>query len=542
MAQRLEVRGVRAQRWLRATILAVLFPLVAGSFCNGEGNRGGDPVIVQAARPECAALFGPFPPGLGQLPVSGRAVIATGGAQTLIPFELGDAPPRNVGPASPPALPMDSDSDGEPDFLKSTALGFGTRTPIFSRLSVVREDLVLVSASSYEEVLAFDPATAELETLSVTNPLASASHDPADHPFLPSAGTTADRTAVPTRVCVRPPATVDSGGVPIGVGCDPSVPSYYTGFTAGQAVVGDLLVVATSNLASSAEGRFRPGSLLLFSFDDTGAVPEVEPLVDRPVLFTTAYNPTSVSPWTTTSGRALALVGNTGAITLSSGSGSIGTDASIDVFDVATRRIAATIPMGPAGLGFAGLSTDATTGLAVVGSPTQKQIYAVDLSPLDDDAVYAGSGPPILLDGSDPLHPDARIFDGVTPLEIPLRAGGPAPSVCDGATNVLVGPDRDGDPDRRDVYVTDKCDGTLTVLDVDLTSPDEVPLDRSRFEIERQLGIAAANVPANVGQEMEPGRMLLGPAGETPGATGPALYFLMNRPSPALFCALDLSY
>ena len=525
-------------RWLRLTLLAALAPFVVGSLCGGDGSRGGIAVIVQTERPDCAPLFGPFPPGLGVLPLSGRAVVATSGPQTLIPFELGGAAPENVGPATPPPLPMDSDGDGEPDFLRSTALGFGTRTPILGRLSVVREGLVLVSASSYEQVLAFDPATVGLVTLSVTNPPASGEHDPADHPFLSTAGSTADRTAVATRVCVRPPVPVDSGDVAIEADCDPQMPSFYTAFTAGQAVVGDLLVVATSNLASSAEGRFRPGTLLLFSFDDGGAVPAVAPLVERPVVFTTAFNPTSVTPFATTSGRALALVGNTGAITLTSGPGSVGTNASIDVLDVATRRIAATIPMGPAALGFAGLSTDAATGLAVVGSPTQKQIYAVDLSVLDDDALYAGTGPPVLLDGSDPVHPDARIFDGDTPFEIPLRAGGPDPSICDGATNVLVGPDRDGDADHRDVYVTDKCDGTLSVLDVDLRAPDEVPLDPSRFSIERQLGIAAENVPANVGQEMEPGRMVLGPT----GASGPALYFLMNRPSPALFCGLDLDY
>ena len=75
-----------------------------------------------------------------------------------------------------------------------------------------------------------------------------------------------------TRVCVRPPSPVDSGGLAIEPDCDPVEPSYFTGFTADQAVIGDLLVVATSNLASSAEGRFRPGTLLLFSFDDTGAL------------------------------------------------------------------------------------------------------------------------------------------------------------------------------------------------------------------------------------------------------------------------------
>ncbi len=524
---------------------------MVGALCGGEGDRGGRPVIVepdQVNEAECAPLFGPFPPGVGELPVSGRAVIATSGPQTLIPFELGASPPLNVGVPSPPPLPADSDGDGEPDYLRSTTLGFGTRTPIFGRLSVVRDDLVLVGASSYEEVLAFDPATAELETLRVTNPAASGEHDPADHPFLPAPGVTADRTAVATRVCVRPPSPFDSQGLAIEPDCDPAVPSYDTGFTADQAVVGDLLVVATSNLASSATGRFRPGTLLLFSFDDTGSVPAVAPLVERPVVFTSAFNPTSVTPFVTTSGRALALVGNTGAIRLTSGPGSVGTAASIDVFDVATRRIAATIPLGPAAFGFDGLSIDEATGLAVAGSPTQKQIYAVDLSVLDDDSLYAGSGAPVVLDGSDPVHPDARIFDGDAPFEIPLRAGGPDPAVCDGATSVLVGPDRDGDDDRRDVYVTDKCDGTLTVLDVDLRAPDEVPLSPSRFAVERQLGVAAANVAANAGQVMEPGLMLLGPAGAlpatgaSPGAGGPALYVVMNRPSPALFCALELDY
>lgn len=530
---------------LRATLLAVLVPVLTASLCGGDGARGGRPVLSQTADPECAPLFGPFPPGLGVLPMSGTAVVATGASQTLIPFELGDAPPRNVGPASPPALPSDSDGDGEDDFQRSLDLGFGLRTPVFARLSVVRERLVLVSASSYEEVIAFDPITASLETLSVTNPPASPPHDPDDHPFLPAAGTTASRTAVATRVCVRPPDPTDSNGGAIDPDCDLDTPSYWTGFTSGLAAVGDLLVVATSNLASSAEGRFRPGTVLLFSFDDTGAVPEVAPLEEQPVVFTTHFNPTSVTPFTTTSGRALALIGNTGAITLTSGPGSVGTDASIDVLDVAARRIVATIPMGPAALGFAGLEVDTESGLGVIGSATQKQIYAVDLRALDDDALYtatSASDPPILLDGSDPVFPDARIFTGDSPFEIPRLAGGPDPAVCDGWTNVLLGPDRGGDGERRDVYVTDKCDGTLTILDVDLASPGETPLDPLRFRVERRVGVAAANVPANVGLGMEPDRMLLGPAGTAPLREGPTLYFLLNLPSPALFCALDLDY
>ncbi len=526
----------------RLVALCCLVPLLLGGLCEGKGNRGGRAVINEGGDSECAPLFGPFPPGLGQLPLSGRAVIPTSGPQTLIPFELGAASPVNVGPATPTSLPADSDGDGDPDFLRSMDLGFGVRTPIFGRLSVVREDLVLVSASNYEEVLAFDPATATLETLRVTNPDASGAHDPADHPFLPPAGTTADRTAISTRVCVRSRDPVDSRGVAIEATCDPDVPSFYTAFTAGQAVVGDLLVVTTSNLARSGTGRFHPGTVLLFSFDDSGAQPAVAPLVESPVLFTTEYNPTSVTPFHTANGRALALIGNTGAILLASGPDSVVTPGSIDVFDVATRRIAATIPLGPAAFGFDGLTIDRATGLALAGSPTQKQIYAVDLSPLDDESLYARTGPPIVLDGSDAIYPDARIFDGDTPFEIPLLPGGPDPVVCDGSTSVLIGPDRDGDADRRDVYVTDKCDGTLTIVDVDLRSPDEVPLSPTRFTLERQLGIASANVASNAGQVMEPGLMVLGPAGEQPGEDGPALYVTMSRPSPALFCGIALDF
>ena len=147
---------------LKAISAALLcaVPLLLGSLCGGEGRRGQRPVLVQSADPDCAPLFGQFPPGLAVLPGRSKAVVVTGGPQTVIPFELASMPPANVGPSNPPAFPSDSDGDGEDDFMKSLALGFGVRTPILGRPSAVSDALVLVSASNYEEVLAYDPMTA----------------------------------------------------------------------------------------------------------------------------------------------------------------------------------------------------------------------------------------------------------------------------------------------------------------------------------------------------------------------------------------------
>lgn len=539
MVRRAATRATR--RALAVFALACVAPLWLGSLCGGSGDRGRKAVEKRSVDAECAPLFGQFPPGLAPLPGGDRAVVATGGPQTLIAFELGASPPRNVGPAAPPPFPADSDGDGEADHAKSLALGFGVRTPILGRLGVASDALVLASASGYEQVLAYAPMAAALAPLDVTNPAASGAHDPADHPFLPAAGETATRTAVATRVCVRPPEPFDSAGRAIEAGCDAGAASFYTSYTAHQAVVGDLLIVATSNLASSAEARFRPGTLLLFELDASQAVPHVQPLVERPVVFTTHFNPTSVTAWRTLHGRELALVGSTGAIALSSGAGSVRSDSAIEVFDVTTRRIAATIPLGPAALDFGGLSISSEAGIAVAGSATRKQIHAVDLAVLDDERIFQASNEVVLLDGSDPDFPDARIFSGDAPLAIPRRPGGPDPAVCDGWTNALIGPDRDGEPEHLDVYVTDRCDGTLTLIDVDLTGADELPLSASRFAIERQLALEAANVPANVGRPMEPSQLVLGPAGHTPGLPGPHLYYVRNMPT-ADFCALEIGF
>ena len=537
------MRAIEMRPRTAATLVALVctLPALLGSECAGSGRGGQKPVENRNVDPECSALFGQFPPGLALLPGERHGIVATASPQTVVPFELGASPPRNVGPADVPPFPADSDGDGEEDAFHSFGLGFGLRTPILGRLATVSESLVLASASSYEQVMPYDPFTAALRTLSVTNPAESGLHDPADHPFLPAAGTTADRTAVATRVCVRPPAGVDSGGVAIERECDPAVPSYHTGFTAGAVVSNGLLAVTTSNLANAAEGRFRPGSVLLFAWNDAAAPIAVQPLVEQPVVFTTHFNPTSITPWRTAAGRDVLLVGQTGAIRLASGPDSVLSDAAIDVFDVASRRIAATIPLGRAGLDFGGPSIDEASGLGVIGAATQKQIYAFDLAPLDDERLYAGTGAPIALDGSDPLHPDARVYTGEAPFEIPARAGGPDPETCDGWTSTLIGPDRDGDPERRDVYVTDRCDGTLTLLDVDLRGATETPLDPSRFRVVRQLAIESANVPANVGLPKEPNAMVLAPNGRVPGAPGPHLYYVRNLETAA-FCALDLSF
>jgi hypothetical protein len=519
-------------------VLCAWLPLFTAGLCGGDGSRGGGAVFVESVRPECEAIQSTYPPGLDVLP-NGRAVVATEGTKDILPFELGGSRPAYVGVTSLPGLPADSDGDGDDDYLRSLELGL-PGTPRFSRLRAVRNDLVLVSASGYEEVLAYDPITSALTTIRVTNPPTSGDHHPDDHPLLPPAGETADRTAIATRVCVRPPpgAETSTGGV-IAPGCDPAVPSFWTSFTADAAVVDGVLVAVTSNLASSQNGEFRPGTALLFSFDDSGASPALAPLVDAPVVFSSEFNPTSVTPWTTSTGRTLALIGSTGAIQLTSGPASVASDASIDVLDVASRRISATIPMGPAALGYAGLAIDAASGLAIAGSPTMKRIYAVDLAVLDDESIYTASGPPVVLDGSDPAHPDARIFSGDAPFVIPRRPDGADPAICDGWTNVLVGPDRDGDPDRRDLYVNDRCDGTLTIVDIDLTDAIELPLSPGRFTVDRQLPIAAAKKDENVGRDQEPDRMVLGPAGATPGADGPALYYLIDVPK-ALFCALEI--
>ena len=62
--------------------------------------------------------------------------------------------------------------------------------------------------------------------------------------------------------------------------------------------------MATSNLASSAEARFNPGSLLIYRFETESGSAGVSPYEEKPFIQTTDFNPTALARHTTASSAA----------------------------------------------------------------------------------------------------------------------------------------------------------------------------------------------------------------------------------------------
>jgi hypothetical protein len=446
--------------------------------CEGNGSQGDGLVIKnQPISPSCTPVAGFFPSGLGVLSRgSGKAVLAQSGPPGIGVYGLDAARPvplvfANIG--------TDSDLDGLDDGeANRTIFGFPLR-PVMGELRVLRDDLALVSTSSYEQVLAYDPRDATKVGVFVDVPVAV----PAGlYPLLPSPGTAELRAGVSTLACIHPPTPIDSRGDLIDPNplCSSLQPSYPTSLTAGKDVAGGRLFVATSNLNTRNGGRFMPGTVLVYEWIDQGGTVTVRPDADTPVLFTTAFNPTGVARVVTPGGRELVLVTLSGAIGAGSGASNILTEAAIDVIDPSVPRIVAQIPLGFAGPSFEGAAVDPTGSLAWVGSSSQRQLFAVDLRALDDSALYVGNGPPVILDGMTVGFDDARVFTADHPFVLPDRADGPSSQSCDGFTHVAV------NTSGSEAYATDYCDGTFTRIRLDLAGMPAIPYPAGRFELAGQ--------------------------------------------------------
>jgi hypothetical protein len=404
-------------------------------------------------------------------------------------------------------IPPDSDMDGINDSVRSQQEGFFPLSPVMGGIHALDADLGLVSASNYEEVLFVDLSSAEQVALLVENPVATGSFDPDHYPFLPPAGESHLRTAVSTRACVFPPNPFDSQGdaIPVETRCDPSVPSYFTNLTHGTAVTSGHLFVATSNLRSSARSAFYPGTVLVYAWDEVGGVPRVRPDVDTPVLFTGGFNPTALTRYVTPSGRELVLVTVVGAIGVGTGGSNLRTEAAVDVIDAQGLRVAASIPLGLAGPSFEPLAIDPGGRVALLGASSQRQLYAVDLAPLDDPRLYEGSGAPILLDGLTAGYPDARIFHADRPLVLPDRSDGPATSQCEGLTYTAI------NAAGSEAFANDHCDGTLTRIRLALSGALPVPVPPERFQVFHQDDLWAPLTAASIGLPRAPGPLRVRP-------------------------------
>lgn len=532
-----------------ARSLLLFTTLLLGALaCEGQGS-GGDAAVVQlASAAGCASVGGEFPSGLDfTLDGSGHLLVMQHQPPTLRRFSIdGEAPIERTpdpapqlptvaadciatAPGDPPAMGIDSDGDGVADGCRSLEAGIcftAGCVPNVGAVVNITKALALVSSSTYESLLFYDPASSTLRALLVANPVATGDFDPADHLLLPPGGTTALRTALSTRACVYAPGATRSDGGAIGSHrlCAPGRPSYLSRFTNHMLVAGDRLLVTTANLLSA--GRFFPGTVLVYDWDDSASPITLSPHAERSVLFTSHFNPTGLTFHRNALGHPLALVTMTGPI--DSAGRTLG-EGGVDVIDLDTLRVVATIPLGAGAPGFGPLAIDVTGRVGLVGSATQRNLYAVDLAALDDAALYAmPDGPPIRLDGSSAGFPDARIFHAGQPLRLPERPDGPP--IDDVPTLTYVDLDESG----RWAYATDWSHGTLTLVEIDLDGAGPVPLSRAHFFTRDSLYVTAPKSASSLGDGSSPSQVRVRPGRPGVDFDGSDVFYLVNEPDGEL--------
>ncbi|MBB84864.1 MAG: hypothetical protein CL931_13735 [Deltaproteobacteria bacterium] len=474
----------RSSRSFVAALFAL--PLAFATACEGDGGGRGLVISTSITADSCTPIpaLSPFPSGLTILSeATGLATVIQLQPDAVVVFDL-DADPTRPRIVAVEEIGLDSDGDGLDDAdTIEPILGF----PLYAypgSIQAVDDTLALVTTSNYEQVLVVDPTTGLPIEVEIEVPAAI---PPERFPLLPPPGASARRTGISTLACVFPPDPVLSNGQPLVVEpvCSATDPSFLTTFTSATAVSSGRLFVTTSNLFRSS--RFFPGSLLVFDWIRTPGGATVRPSVDAPFLFTSGYNATGLTPFTTSGGRELVLVTVTGAIGTGSGASNVLTDAFVDVIDPAVPRIVATIPLGLAGPSFEVASVDPAGRIAWLGASSARQAYAVDLRPLDDPVLYAGSGPPVILDGLTVGFDDARVFTADFPLELPGRSDGRSSGDCEGFTDVGI------NSSGTTLFASDFCDGTLTQFALDLSGTPPVPWPRDRFVPTEQSNPFAPN-------------------------------------------------
>lgn len=453
-------------------------------------------IIVDSSDPRCVSLASAFPPGLDWIDrEAGVALVASFEPGTAVPLDFTTQPPSSLAPGGLFDL----------RFAIQAAVGCGaSRAPQIDGVTVAGPALALLTASSCESVAFVDPATGALRTATVSTPAAL---EAGLFPSLPAPGESAAKVALGTRMCMAvPPGTLDSRGARVPAGCRAGAPSYFTSFSSGAAVAAGRLFVSTSNVGAGAgtlDPQFLPGTVLVFDLADGPLA--VSPHPTTPALLTTAFNPTHVTPYTTPSGRPLVLVGASGPLGLVSddpgtpvreaGGAALG-DAAIDVIDAEQLRLVATIPLGPAGLAFERLALDPSGRVALIGSAIAREVFAIDLAPLD---ALAPDAPFVRLDGED--GPQAAIFAAGQPLVLPALPDGAPPAICPG---FVVGVDFAG-PGRA--FATDFCDGTITEIAVASGPPGGAPLAPAAFQVRSTIPLVAPVDPDSLGLAQAPGAL-----------------------------------
>jgi hypothetical protein len=197
--------------------------------------------------------------------------------------------------------------------------------------------LVATSGFGFEGVYIFDPATAQ---------------------------TTADVTRIDLNASAvtLPPGALNSTGATV-------ASPMSTTFTASALVAGSKLFIATTNLDQNFD--LNPGTVLAFDFDAA-----TNAATNESVIFTSGFDPTRLTAWTSPRGVTAVLCVNAG--TASTGSGS----STIDVIDPTRAALVLTIPLGPvSAAGAVAITPDSTRGF--VGSQMLGEAYELDLTNLD---------------------------------------------------------------------------------------------------------------------------------------------------------------
>jgi hypothetical protein len=530
---------------MRRTRLAVLLSLLAlaslgGSCGGGSGSKGGGLVVkIESIDPRCAALANPFPPGLAFVPgIDARIVAAVlGTTPTLVPFDVASVPPRIADGVPILGIPLDSDGD---DLLEGIDIPL---SPILDGVVAVDPGFGLATASDYDEVIFFSPEGGRLLDVEILVP--SEGFVARDNFFLPPPGVIDLRTGLSTLACVRPPpGAVDSRGDPIedtlpaALFCDASMPSYDATFTSGVALAGDRLFVSASNVGEGAGGpatQYRPGSVLVYDLDRTQNPPRVGPNPDTPVIITTAFNPTQVTPYSV-GGREFVLVTVSGAIGIEpddpntpeiEGGGIAIGESAIDVIDAGTLQLVATIPLGKAALSFDVLAIDPSGRVALTGSAAGRVLYGVDLAPL---ATLPDDVPsPIVL-----ARDEAVLFDAAAPLRLPAIPDGAPPESCPGET-VGVAFNHAGDR----IYAADFCDGTLSIVGTDVDASFSTNELRDRFLVLDTIPVVAPIRADTLGKPRGMGSLVVRPGRPGVDFEGPDVFVLLGLEEGSL-CGLRI--
>jgi hypothetical protein len=454
---------MRRLRWLACAVIAALAPDTRGATL----SVGANDVLV----------FAPFPPALEAHPADPDRVLLAADVNPAGICAIGICEIRVGPPAAPSATGVHYDLPGNLNCTESAP--FNTpRLGNFSLEPLPGPARGWITTSSCELAVPFDYATGAGVTVSYDGQA---------------------RLAVPTRHTISGSFTRYQAS-----GTGASIASFKTNFTSAALRVGNRLVVATSNLQQAgASPVFNPGTVLLFDLDDSANPPSVTPASP---FFGITSDPNPIALTALPGGRVL--VTNAGIHDVSfppliTGQGSI------DVLDPAAGRWVGSIPLGSGNPGGRSLALDPTGAVALAGSQTVRQLFAIDVRGLDalpaaaiDPGVQRPScnGASAATAGGLPCLRARAIRGGANPIALPAPPG--TSGIYSLVSQVRFGESGDF------AVATSFNDGGLALVAFDPRNLDRPhPLLASRFGGAQTL---AATSPAGVlGEECCPGPLVL---------------------------------